>query len=593
VSFRRHTYPEVLDSILAAVTGGAAAEQQPFPPPGADAPPFQHTLLKGPVASIISVFGGRDGQPHLFAKDKDYKLVNGRVLEWQKGAELPDPGTLINVNYYPQSAVPVLTDIQTGSIVRTLSEAVALEMASLSAQLDFVYQSGFIDTASGTALDNVVALLGIERVTGGRASGEVEFTRSPGSSGTINIPAGTRVATTDGKVGYETTESGSLAIGQPVARIPVRDLDAKNDPQPAGALALLPVPIAGIGSVSNPSPTARLTRDETDDELRTRAKNFLHGSERATPGAIKGALAAQGIAADVDESSSPGYVDVTPHVDVLTPEARQRLVSAIDAVRPAGVVVRLKDAIPPVRINLSLRLATSAGMIEKDLKAVQRAVREKVADYLAAIPAKDAGSFNRLIGVVQSVKGVEDVKVLKVARSDGAGETPLDTSNGTLGLGSLTSTLGNLQITDPNLPTQLNAIVTYPKDATPPDPAAIQQALSGAVAYLNDLNSTELAAGAPAVEHNKRKLSFGKLLLVFPLPNKPGVTLATFDNPAGAPPPLPTEASVAPYQVQFVFTAESGFSRILAKSADPEYALAALERLSLSGVQTQVEGGGA
>ncbi len=593
MSFRRHTYPEVLDSILTAVTGGAAAEQHPFPPPGAGTPPFQHTLLKGPVASIISVFGGRDGQPHLFAKDRDYKLVNGRVLEWQKGAELPDPGTLVCVNYYPQSGVPVLTDIQTGSVVRTLSEAVALELASLSAQLDFVYQSGFIDTASGTALDNVVALLGVERVTGGRAAGEVEFARSPGSAGTINIPAGTRVATADGKVGYETTESGSLAVAQPVARIPVRDLDAKNDPQPAGALTLLPVPIAGIGSVSNPSPTARLTRDETDDELRTRAKNFLHGSERATLGAIKGSLAAQGIAADVDESSSPGYVDVTPHVDVLTPEARQRLVSAIDAVRPAGVVVRLKDAVPPVRVNLSLRLTTSAGLIEKDLRAVQRAVREKVADYFASLPAKDAGSLNRLIGVVQSVKGVEDIKVLKVARPDGGGETPLDTSSGTLGLSGLTSTLGNLQITDPNLATLLNAIITYPKNATPPDQAAIQQALSGAVAYLNDLNSTELAAGAPAAEQNKRKLSFGKLLLATPLPNKPGITLAAFDNPQGQPPALPAEGSVAPYQAQFVFTTESGFSRILAKSADPDYALAPLERLSLSSVQIQVEADGA
>jgi hypothetical protein len=593
VSFRRHTYPEVLDSILTAVTGGAAAEQQPFPPPGAGAPPFQHTLLKGPAAGIISVFGGRDGSPHLFAKDKDYKLVNGRVLEWQQGAELPDPGTLIYVNYYPKSAVPVLTDIQTGSVVRTLSEAVALEMASLSAQLDFVYRSGFIDTASGTALDNVVALLGVERVSGGRAAGEVEFTRSPGSSGSINIPAGTRVATADGKVGYETTASGSLAVGQPVARIPVRDLDAKHDPQPAGALTLLPVPVAGIGGVSNPSPTARLTRDETDDELRTRAKNFLHGSERGTLGAIKGALAAQGIAADIDEASSPGYVDVTPHVDALTPEARQRLVSAIDAVRPAGVVVRLKDAVPPVRINLSLRLATAAGMIEKDLKAVQRAVGEKVADYLGSIPAKDAGSLNRLIGVVQSVKGVEDVQVLEIARAEGGGQTPLDTGNGTLGLGGLTSTLGSLQITDPNLPTLLNAIVTYPKNAAPPDQVAIQQALGGAVAYLNDLNSTELAAGAPAAERNKRKLPFGKLLLAMPLPDKPAVTLASFDNPAGQPPALPDEASAAPYQAQFVFSAESGFSRILAKSADPEYALAPLERLSLSGVQLQQEGSGA
>jgi len=589
MSFRRHTYPEVLDSLLTDITGGVAAESQPFPPPGASAPPFQHTLLKGPVSDVISVYGARDGQPHLFVKDKDYKLVNGRSIEWQKAADQPDPGTLIYINYYPKASEPVLTDIETGSVVRTLAEAVALEIASLSAQLDFVYQSAFIDTATGVALDNVVGLLGILRVSGGSSSGEVEFTRASGTTGVITVPAGTRVSTGDGKVSYQTTESDSLAVGQNTARIAVRDLDPKNDPVPAGALSLLPVPIAGIGSVSNPAPTARLMRDESDDELRTRAKNFLHGSERATLGSIKAALAAEGIAADVDEAATPGFVDITPHVDALSPESRQRLVSAIDAVRPAGVIVRLKDAVPPVRINLSLRLTTSTAMVQKDLKAVQRSVHDKVAGYFAALPAKDTGSLNRLVGLVQSVSGVEDVKVLAATRSSDGGETSLDISTGTLGLSGLTATLGNLQITDPNLPTLLDVVVTYPKASAPPDQNLIQPAITDAIAYLNNLNATELPPGAPAAEQNKRKLSYGKLLLVIPLPGKPAVTLPSFDSATGTPPALPTDASISPYKVQFVFSSESGFSRILSKTGDPDYVLSPQERLSLGTVQVQVE----
>jgi uncharacterized phage protein gp47/JayE len=583
VSYRRHTYPEVLDSLLTDITGGVAAEPQPFPPPGAGDPPIRHTLLRGPVTDVISVYGGRDGQPHLFNKNKDYKLINGRTLEWQKGAELPDPGTLIYINYYPQAAGPVLTDIETGSVVRTLSEAVALELASLSAQLDFVYQSGFVDTATGAALDNVVALLGIERVSGGRAAGEVEFTRSSGSTGVINIPAGTRVATSDGKINYETTDDGSLAVGQNAARIPVRDLDPKNDLQPAGALTLLPVPISGIGGVSNPAPTSRLMRDETDEELRARAKNFLHGSERATLGAIEGALAAQGIEADVDEAATPGFVDITPHVDVLSPEARQRLLSAIDAVRPAGVVVRLKDAVPPVRVNLSVRLTTTAGMVEKDLRAIQRSVSEKIAAYIAGLPAKDGGSVNRLIGIVQSVNGVQDVKLLSLTKGDG---TPLDTSDGTLGLTGVASVLGDLQITDPGLPTSVNVIVTYPEAEAPPDEAAIQPAWNDITSYINTVNATELPP-------DKRSLTFGKLLLATPLPGKPATTLAAFDAASGSPPALPTDADIAPYRVQFVFTSASGFSRILSKSADAPYVLAPLERLSVSGIQVATEEEGA
>jgi hypothetical protein len=593
VSFRRHTFPEVLDSLLTDITGGVAAEPQPFPPPGANGPPFRHTLLKAPVSDVISVYGGLDGQPHVFGKDKDYKLVSGRTLEWQPGAQLPDPGTVIYVNYYPNSAEPVLTDIETGSVVRTLAETVALEIASLSTQLEFVYQSGFIDTATGTALENVVALVGIERVSGGSAAGEVEFTRAPGTTGVINILAGTRVSTADGKVSYETTESGSLSVGQSVARIPVRDIEPKNDPLAAATLTLLPIPIAGVAGVSNPAPTARLMRDETDDELRTRAKNFLHGSERATLGALKGVLAAQGIAADVDESSTPGYVDVTPHVDALSPEARQRLLSAIDAVRPAGVLVRLKDAVPPTTINLSLRLTTTAGMVEKDLKAVQRAVHDAVAGYFSGLPAKDPGSVNRLIGVAQKVDGVEDVKIVKATRSDAADEVNLNLGDGTLGLTGLTTVLGDLQITDPSLPTSLDVIGTYPAASPPPDQAAIRQALTDTVSYLNTVNSTELPAGSPPSEQSKRTLSYNKLLLATPLPAKPAVPLATFDNPTGTPPTLPTDASISPYRVQFVFTSASGFSRILSKSTDPDYVLTPLERLSLGDVQVRVESGGA
>jgi len=591
VSFRRHTFPEVLDALLTHITGGVAAESQPFPPAGGDASPVQHTLLTGPVADVISVYGSRDGQPHLFGKDKDWALVNGRALEWLPGAELPDPGTLVFVSYYPRSAQPVLTDIETGSVVRTLAEAVALEMASLSAQLEAVYRSGFVDTATGVALDNVVALLGIERVSGGSAAGEVEFVRAPGGSGAISIPAGTRVATADGKVTYETTGPGALAPNQGVARVPVRDVDAQNDPLPADALTLLPIPVAGIGAVTNPAPTARLMRDETDEELRARAKNFLHGSERATLGSLKGALAGLGVAADVDESSTPGFVDVTPHADALSPELHQRLLSALDAVRPAGVRVRMKDAVPPARVDLTLRLATGAGMVEKDRRAVQHAVRDKVAGYLAGLPAKDPGSLNRLIGLVQGVPGVEDLKVVGATRSDAAGVADLDLSDGTLGLAGLTVVLGDLRITDPALPTSLEAIVTAPKASPPADGAAIKQALGVAVAYLNELNSLELPSNAPAAERNKRSLSFGKLLLTIPLPGKPATPLSSFDA-AASPPALPTDAGILPYRVRFVFTSESGFSRILSASADPPYVLSPLERLSLTGVQVQVDDAG-
>ena len=121
---------------------------------------------------------------------------------------------------------------------------------------------------------------------------------------------------------------------------------------------------------------------------------------------------------------------------------------------------------------------------------------------------------------------------------------------------------------------------------------SIRQALTDTVSYLNTVNSTELPAGSPPSEQSKRTLSYNKLLLATPLPAKPAVPLATFDNPTGTPPTLPTDASISPYRVQFVFTSVSGFSRILSTSTDPDYVLTPLERLSLGDVQVRVESGG-
>ena len=112
-----------------------------------------------------------------------------RPLAWQEGAGLPDPGTLRAdqlLSRRPRSPrSPTCRPVAWSARWR---KPVALEVARLYAQLEVVYQSGFVDTATGSSLDNVVALLGIERVQGGRAAGEMEFTRAPGSRGDDHHP---------------------------------------------------------------------------------------------------------------------------------------------------------------------------------------------------------------------------------------------------------------------------------------------------------------------------------------------------------------------------------------------------------------------
>lgn len=587
MSFRRRTYPEVLENLLTAVSGGIAAEAHPFPPDGGS-PPYRHSLERPPVTDVVSLHGSRDGQPHLFRKDVDYRLLgDGQTVEWKEEAELPDPGTLVHINYYPASAQRVLTDIHTGSIVRTLAESAGLEMARLYAALEGVYRSAFIDTATARALDNVVALLGVTRVRGGRPAGSVEFTRVQGSRGAITVPVGTRVLTGDGEVEYETTQAVTLADGQATVRVAARDLE-ENEGLLAASLTVLATPIAGIAHVTNPVPTSVTTQDETDEELRARAKAFLHGSERATLGALKQAVARQGITVEIEEVA-PGEVKVTPHAEEMPPELQQRLLTAIEDVRPVGVRVTVGDVKPPQRVNLTLRLSTREGLLEQDLRAVQRTARAEIADYFDRLPAREAGSLNRLVGLLLAIPEVEDVRVLTAtATVNGTTSDVLDREAGLLTIAGAPTVLGELHIADPGLPTRLSVIVSAPGNAVPPDTVAIRNAMSTTVSYLNELNASEVPANATVAEAAKRVISYGKLLRTVPLPNKPGESLESYDAATtgnGAVPALPTEAAISPYEVQFVVTLESGLTHILAAAADGAYTLTPFERLSLGGVE--------
>jgi hypothetical protein len=557
MSFRRHTFPEVLDHLLSQIAGGVAGEEHPFPPA---AVPNRHSLQRPPVAEVVSVYGSRDAQPRQFRRDKDYKLADESTLEWLEGAELPDPGTLISVSYFPKSAQPVLTDLQTGSVIRTLAESVGLEIARLYAQLEAVYQSGFIDTATGSSLSNVVALLGVERIPGGRATGEVEFQRVAGTRGAINIPAGTRVMTADGSIEYATVTSVTMADGQSVMRAVARDLEP-NDPLPAGALTVLPVPIAGIATVTNPAPTAIATQGETDEDLRERAKSFLHGSERATLGALRQAVARLQITADIEEDPGrPGYVTITPHTEEMSPELQERLLRALEDARPAGVKVELVGFRPPERIDLELRLTTKKGLVEADLRSAQRAVREKMEDYFRRLPAKDPASLNQLVGLILGIPQIEDVRIVSAILEgvEGVeGKDVLDLDKGVLAIAGRPTVLGELYIADPNLPTRVSAVVTYPKGAAPPpDKAKIGANLAKVLTELNNQNDHEPGAGAAPVA-----LSYDQALDI--------VTGGT-----------------RPFGLALAVTLQSGVTQILERAGD-RYDLTPFERLELAGVEIQ------
>ncbi len=578
MSFRRKTYPEVAESLLNRLLGGVSAEVHPYPPPEGAREPFQHALERSPVAQLTAVWGARNGGSHRFEQGADFKLsADAAKLEWLAKGLRPDDGTAFEVHYLPRQREVGVNDLYPGSVVRTMLEAVALETAGLYAQMESVYKAGFVDTASGSALDHVVSLLGIRRVRAGNNSTELRFTRAKNARGAITLPAGTRAATADGAIEYETLADLTLADGQATAKVPARDLVASNDGLAAETLTLLTRPIAGIESVSNPAATSRLDRDETDDELRTRARRFLVGAERGTRSAIEAAVAAEGLRCELDETV-PGTVRVTLQSGALEPTRRARLHAAVQAVRPAGIHVLLDDGTAPSMVDLELRLVTAPGRADTELRAIQEQIRARFADYFGALPTRSDGSASKLIGLAMGVEGVEDARL--VSARIGVAEK-LDAAAGIIALASLPTVLGDVRISDPALATTLTLVVRYHRELAIPDQPLLQQAVEAAVSSLNTLAAADTPAHAA-----KRGLDWGLLTKLLAVGTVGAAPIESIWAGSAAP---ATTAQVGGYSVQWVFTRPTGASQLLDAPAAPEFALTTTERLSVASVRVEVK----
>ena len=101
-------------------------------------------------------------------------------------------------------------DLTPGSPLKLMIDLMSAELVELWNNLDSCYKSGFVNTATGTSLDNVSKLVGIERSDGSPATGTVTFYRNtPLTESSYKIiPAGTVVTTADvSSTKYVTTKS--------------------------------------------------------------------------------------------------------------------------------------------------------------------------------------------------------------------------------------------------------------------------------------------------------------------------------------------------------------------------------------------------
>lgn len=167
--------------------------------------------LPRPAVAVTRVTGLRGRHFFVFNEGEDYSFSSSR-LAWLEGGSRPDENSRFEIEFTYREAPSGLTDLNPGSVVGTLLRAAAREMAMLYAQMDEVYRRAFIHYASGVALDNVVALLGVKRTPALKAKGAVTFSRKKAPAQTVTIVQGTRVADRSGRV-FATTDEGRIPFG--------------------------------------------------------------------------------------------------------------------------------------------------------------------------------------------------------------------------------------------------------------------------------------------------------------------------------------------------------------------------------------------
>lgn len=321
-----------------------------------------------------------------------------------------------------------LTDVNPGSVIRTLVEAFSLELAEAHARLATIYEMGYIDTATGESLDFLVALLGQRRIDGLQVVGDALFTRDARVNGRVVIPEGSRLKVKIQPMGgalYKTAREAELEAGQSAVTVPII-ADPEEGQEPSAHI--LPeglqwdvaqeVPLAGIGGVSIPRPTAQRGYRESDEDLRRRVKGLIDAAGGGTLKAMERAVLATGHATGIqfrDAASDglpkllPGQLEAVVDGDLASPVAFQEIQDALNRAKGPGILVQIRGIITrKIAVKLTVLPATPDLSAPKK-QALRRAIEQTVQGAIVGLKVGERLLWNPLQAKLLSLDGALDI----------------------------------------------------------------------------------------------------------------------------------------------------------------------------------------
>jgi uncharacterized phage protein gp47/JayE len=426
-TFEPRLYPDIVRDLLTTLTGGTVRESLTVPA-GDGALPLD-LLAQRPVRrvshleGVVEVGTGPNTRdlPYVFTS-ADFELIASTGvpgdldrIAFRRKSRRPIPGSTLVVNYYPVQTRPVpLTDLNVGSVTRTVLETMAVELALTYQQLRRVYRSAFLSTAEGDSLDQVVALIGVSRLPANQPIVTLRFTRRPDVPGRLAIPAGTAVTDLTG-TRYLTTVELVLEPGEAGREVLAAGESPATKIVDAGALDRMEVAVAGVSTVTNPQPSRAPASPETDDDLRRRAAGAFHGVVRGTTDALTFAVRSVAGVGAVKLTEAPNGVPGEVLLDVAyadpSADVKAAVALAVEEFRPAGVQVLINEA---ARLQVAVRVAlTLAAPLTgaTDLLRLQSGVEQRLAEHLTSIAPGGTARRTRLASIVLTDPEIADAEI--------------------------------------------------------------------------------------------------------------------------------------------------------------------------------------
>ena len=168
---------------------------------------------------------------------------------------------------------------------------------------------------------------------------------------------------------------------------------------------------------------------ESDEELRERAKNALISAGKASIVALENALLSlpkvKGVKIREDFSTPDGYGVIDIYIDgpdLTVEEERDSVESTIEAVKAAGIYTRLRtaeqiqlDGTFTIELNPALNLSTA----EED--GYKLKVQQTIEDLIDQLDIGEPLIFTKLIMEVLLVEGVDNLDNIQITTEDTGG----------------------------------------------------------------------------------------------------------------------------------------------------------------------------